>query len=178
MSSEVTYVKFNSKPEVDLGSDKNMYINDTLVLYIDNMDYPYLWSDGSTADSLIVFGNEQGEGVHDFWVEVTNEYYCKNFDTISINVIDNSNVGERFNNLRFAISPNPAKNKVQIVLSHVYDQKLNVTILDLSGRAVISEYLQFISKTAYVDVSRLLPGMYLLKVEVGKNEQIQKLLIR
>lgn len=178
LSSEVTYVKFNSKPEVDLGSDKNMYINDTLVLYIDNMDYPYLWSDGSTADSLIVFGNEQGEGVHDFWVEVTNEYYCKNFDTISINVIDNSNVGERFNNLRFAISPNPAKNKVQIVLSHVYDQKLNVTILDLSGRAVISEYLQFISKTAYVDVSRLLPGMYLLKVEVGKNEQIQKLLIR
>ena len=66
-------------PIVKLGNDKAVCA--TTVLKANNPNATYLWSDGSTADSLFI------ETAGTYILEVTNGNACKNSDTIEISIL-------------------------------------------------------------------------------------------
>jgi Endonuclease I len=73
--------------------------------------------------------------------------------------------------LSFTITPNPAQNEL-VVNSNETD--LNYSIYNLNGQAIQSEKL-FISKVIAID--QLNNGMYLLKLQSGSRESIQKFVV-
>lgn len=69
----------DSLPTVGLGSDYNLCVNEWDVLYANpSSSYDYLWSNASTADSLIV------DSAGSYWARITDDNGCINTDTILI----------------------------------------------------------------------------------------------
>src|SRR5690606_18371497 len=73
------YINVHDVPAVDLGSDLAVCL-DSLVLDPGNQltGSAYLWSDGSTDDSLKIFASDV------YWVSVTDNNGCVHTDTIDV----------------------------------------------------------------------------------------------
>ncbi len=72
-------IKINPLPEIDLGQDTIICINDTILLdaYTENVNY--LWNDFSTDSVLNIYNTET------YWVQLSDIYTnCKNSDTINL----------------------------------------------------------------------------------------------
>ncbi len=72
------YLRFKYAPPVNLGPNISQYGFCDTSLYAGDRFESYLWSDGSTADSLIV--SEPGT----YWVEVTDIFGYESTDTIQV----------------------------------------------------------------------------------------------
>jgi hypothetical protein len=82
---------------------------------------------------------------------------------------------EKDNPLHFTIGPNPAKERINIYFSHKTQQNLQVLIYDLAGRILLEEDISGGNYTA--DISRLLPGLYLISVTDGASRMDRKLIV-
>jgi hypothetical protein len=74
-------------PYVNLGNDTTIYSYQTIILDAGPGFSSYLWSDGSTFQTLTVAGPIVGEGEHTYHVTVTDAIGCSDSDTITITVI-------------------------------------------------------------------------------------------
>ena len=72
------YIKYKYMPKLDLGRNIAPYSYCDTTIYAGSEYKDYLWSDGSTADSLIV--SESGT----YWVEVTDIFGFTSSDTIEV----------------------------------------------------------------------------------------------
>ena len=78
-------VIFDNLPEVNLGADKTIGINQTLVIFVDSIPgLNYLWYNGATNASIVINSNSITNNPLEAWVEVTSQFGCKNSDTIKI----------------------------------------------------------------------------------------------
>ncbi len=78
----------------------------------------------------------------------------------------------------FSIYPNPTQDLLNIELHGFDQQKMQVAIVDLSGREVKRKYIQVIGDKFVDNISMgdLTPGMYFLKVNNGKKVWIKQLI--
>jgi len=76
--SDTIDVKYVALPEVNLGKDTSLCNGDSLTLYVAPSSANYLWSNGSTANTITA--NKTGS----HWVKVSQQF-CVNTDTIHIN---------------------------------------------------------------------------------------------
>ncbi len=102
------------------------------------------------------------------------------FDDLKVSVFDNTTGVENnpANPVQVNVYPNPAKDIVRIVVQNAgYKIKGTVSICDVQGRQVRSSLID--NQTVIIqDVSSLLPGIYLLKVELaGQPQVVKKLMI-
>ncbi len=74
-------------PYVELGNDTLIYTDQDIVLDAGAGYSSYLWSDGSTLQTLTVDGSISGEGLFTYYVTVTNGISCTASDTIDITVL-------------------------------------------------------------------------------------------
>ena len=104
-----------------------------------------------------------------------------NFDDACIQVSSNRNShtssqGKVFPEL--TIIPNPAQNKISIVLSDKFSGVCKIQIINSLGSDVLNEYRNCNQKSISVNTSSLLPGVYTVKVQIEENfEGISKLII-
>jgi hypothetical protein len=73
------------------------------------------------------------------------------------------------NPLQFKLHPNPAQNRVEIVI----EGKVEIKILDLSGHIIKEETLQ----NNTLDIQDLKTGIYMIEVNQGGRKDIQKLIV-
>lgn len=78
-----------------------------------------------------------------------------------------------FDHKKVVIYPNPAIQTVNIL----GEELKNVKLYDLNGRLVLGAELQKTNKNS-IEVSQLNSGTYFVKISDGKNETIQKLIIK
>lgn len=87
------------------------------------------------------------------------------------------NVASIFKNqpdLSFRIFPNPAQAQIEVEWEDSV-REIELTILDLTGRTILTQGLQHQHET-YLDISKLSKGLYLLKVSNGNRQGIRKFL--
>jgi hypothetical protein len=119
---------------------------------------------------------------------VENQYYddarlCPNNNTI-IGTGSNSESQSlkttvpKAKSLTFNASPNPAKDVLEIVYSNTIDENTegSIKIINALGAVVLSQKVVNNSQN-YLDISTLKSGIYLVRLEVGGNSQIQKITI-
>ncbi|MBI2968783.1 MAG: PKD domain-containing protein [Bacteroidetes bacterium] len=130
----------------------------------------YQWSNGAAADSIT--GLISGL----YTVTVTDANGC----TVSGSVVVDFAVGEgRLINsgLTFEVFPNPAKEKITVLLSQNTGIR-KIKLIDINGRVVQEHFVQYGLNPIILNVNDLPEGMYAIIVEVNdKQEGIRHLFI-
>ena len=122
--------------------------------------YTYLWSDGQTtrvADSL-------SEGI--ISVTITDDAGCMLTEstTVGLTTSIEDQLSAGINSL--AIFPNPANDILEVSLVQERAESLRLEVISLNGQIISNSDHQATREfTSQIDISRLSPGYYILKVE-------------
>jgi hypothetical protein len=82
-------------------------------------------------------------------------------------------------NFTYQVFPNPTKDEIKVIINSGYDIKENNTryeISNLSGQILIANTLSSMNNS--IDLSNLVPGVYIIKIFEGANVHSQKLIKR
>ena len=66
------------------------------------------------------------------------------------------------------VFPNPAHDQLEVIYTALTNDPITIEIQDISGRTIITQSLQS-GVTASVNISNLVPGMYLYRIMEGPN---------
>jgi len=142
---------------INLGQDTVIGLTDTLRLSAPEGYESYLWSTGSTENSIEITGISIGQGDWSVWVAVT-QGVCTITDTIHLTV---SFVRE-LQEMGVSIYPNPAGD-----ILHVFSEKYleRIEIYDNKGSVVISKKIQnAMDNRVKLNLSNIPPGIYLIRI--------------
>jgi len=156
---------------IELGQDTSLFETDTIVLSVPGIYESYLWSDGSTTNSISVIGNQYGLGTFPIWVEVSDGP-CIESDTIVVTVKSQFGIDES-NKIVFKVSPNPFNDKILLKLN---SEAVEINIADLNGVVYLTEKFTVSEKTGKeLDLSNLPAGVYFLRLKSSKSYQVAKI---
>jgi len=131
----------------------------------------YLWEDGT--EGPVIMNLVEGS----YTVDVMDENACvQSFDFEVGNEIISS-TGDVEEALHFEVFPNPARDyiKVQFELENVLDVQLSLIAID--GRILRTEKVNSVQNTISWHIVDLDAGVYLLKIEDGRNINVKTLSI-
>jgi hypothetical protein len=157
----VTIGFLNPAPFVDLGQDTMPCIG---VPYM--MDAGpgliYLWSDGSTNQTLTVSSSNV------YSVTVSNASGCENSDAINVTfvtcAVSNPSTANRSGVVN--IYPNPVHNELTVNVSKIKDTDVTLTLTDILGNKLFfSNESANYGYSKKIDIHALPAGIYLMKVE-------------
>ena len=82
----------------------------------------------------------------------------------------------KMNTVQLEIKPNPSRDLVEIKIVGIKSENCDIQIIDLEGRALLNH--NKINLTNFkVNTSTFSPGVYIVKVRVGENIQLQEKLV-
>jgi 6-phosphogluconolactonase (cycloisomerase 2 family) len=150
-------VKFHPLPEVNLGADTTIWLNQILFLSVDSFpDYKYLWYNGSTNSNIAISYNSITSNSLEAWVEVTSGFECKNSDTLLVTLDTNHVYTEP---VEIKVGPIPTSKFVNINSNYVIT---NINCYDIKGRYLFTK--QPNSKTDTISAKELSRGTYILRI--------------
>lgn len=82
---------------------------------------------------------------------------------------------EKYKDFGVKVFPNPSNGKVNIEINKDY-YKANITVLDLSGKIIISETLSN-NNSKEIDLSSYAKGMYIIQLDVDNEKIVTKVII-
>ena len=183
---DITFTVCNEL-NLDLGENRNISTNEHITLSANqNTSYhTYIWSNGSTNETLEISGADLGVGTHEISVAVydsvgTTGYYagrvsnCVKTDVVNITIHQGNFIGMENRN-RIKIFPNPANEKIIITQTEdIRNTKLD--IFSLNGKLVSSMIL--IDNETILDISTLPSGLYFAKLSGNDINDVLKLVIK
>jgi hypothetical protein len=150
-------------PTVSIGADTTICHNAIWDLVLKtNLQGTHLWSDSSSADSLLisgVFGN--------YWVSLTDSNGCSGSDTISVleEFCQSAGVNTSIYENQITLFPNPANDFIHI---HSPFEISQIECYSLSGELL--QMKNYLPNTSHVlDVSALNGGIYLIVAKTSKQ---------
>lgn len=164
-------------PTVVLGNDTTICINHTILLDAGSGNgLIYLWSDGSTNQTLSIDGSILGTGVYSYSVTVTNANLCEESKTLEITVDPCTGLEETDNDLALNVYPNPSNGIINIT------SKANLGIMDIEiyssmGKLIMkTEWNSNDSQTQNINLSKEPKGVYYLRFS-NKNQVFTKRIV-
>jgi hypothetical protein len=165
----------NPSPYLNLGPDATVCVFDTLTLDAGNPGSTYLWSDGSTSQSIMVGITGIGFDIKTYSVTVTSPDGCQSSDerTIIFDFAACYGIDEpEGSTLR--IYPNPGNGLVKIENTGEPESYI-LSVTDMFGTTVIeNQAVEFIESgsTVLVDLTALKPGLYMLRLMNDGREAV------
>ncbi|MFP4846511.1 T9SS type A sorting domain-containing protein [Winogradskyella sp. PE311] len=96
-------------------------------------------------------------------------------NTFTTTFVQTLSVGS-FDNIKFNMYPNPAKDNVTIILNNSLTEDLNLIIYDIQGKQIgVTKPIK--TTSTVLDVSELSTGLYFVKLSDASNTIIEKLII-
>ena len=133
-----------------------------MILSIETDDY-VLWFDEIESNTYTDIYPYAGD--YPVWVTVSNGD-CETTDTITVTVELCNNV-EEMSVMEIQLYPNPVRDIATFTVSG-YEGNVSYSVVDLSGREMTFETVSVAGEAVHsVDVSNLVPGMYILRVTTG-----------
>ncbi len=138
----------------------------------------YLWNTYSINQSILVTGASIGAGnTGTYSVTVTNSSGCENSATVSIDVVDCSNILNLALDQSVVYWPNPGSDKLFVRIDGVNDNVL-IEIISGTGELVVFGNYQIANGNPIeINTSNLSGGLYFLKIATTKQMVIKKLMI-
>lgn len=127
----------------------------------------YVWSDGSTTQSISV----TAPGI--YWVTVEGGNGCTFTDSITISIP--VAVGQSIAMDAFTLSPNPASHQLVITGNEVFRQALQFRLLDVQGRELIEKRFNGSGMKSYtIDLGNVNPGMYFIQMFTQEGNFVKR----
>jgi hypothetical protein len=133
--------------------------------------YTFEWEgpNGFTSDEQNISDLEAG----DYTVTITDENDCELTSDI-VNVA--LGLEEILANIDIKVMPNPSNGAFTLYLDGLATEKVNMTILDVVGKVVLSEQISSFGETRKdVNISNQANGIYFLQLNVGESVRTIKL---
>jgi hypothetical protein len=176
-------VTVHPSPVIDIGDDGTVCVFDTLTLDAGNPGSSYIWSNGSTGQTVMVGTTGIGFDVKLVTVTVTTPDGCVATAerTIVFDFAACTGIDEPSANSDFALYPNPGNGILRIENKSGLD-KCQLSVTDIYGREIIkNQEITFNSadNTFNLDLKSYPPGIYLVRISVdGRNLAALKYLLR
>ncbi|NOZ35860.1 MAG: T9SS type A sorting domain-containing protein [Chlorobi bacterium] len=165
-------VNVNPIPNVNLGHDTTITVNDTLVLYAGEGLVSYLWNDNSTEDTLAVIGADSGIGNYEFYVTVEDGNTCENSDTINVSVEQGSSIN-LFDKSNLKIYPNPSSG-IYFIEGVDIQNVTHIRILDINGRII--QEIKPDAELVKINIQNEPAGIYFIRIINKKEDKFIKIL--
>jgi hypothetical protein len=176
LGQDSIFVTMRNKPDLSLGNDTTIEDNDTIVLIPQPIEFiSFLWNDNSINDSLLVIGKKAGIGKHEYWVEVTDNNYCSNSDTINITVISSVNIEfENPEHTAIYLYPNPTFGILNLQIKGIENGDLLLEVVSMEGRKImVKQYKNSETViTDHLDLSLMPAGPYIIRVIYKDTEML------
>ena len=143
---------------INLGQDTIITLLDTLYLSVQDIYDSYLWSTGSTENSIEITGNIFGPGNWNIWVEVM-QGVCTANDTIQLTI---TNAVPELQDIGVMVYPNPADDVLYIFSEKKFEK---FELIDFRGKTIIIEENQnFLNNPLKIDLSNIPSGIYFIRI--------------
>ncbi|MEO0225416.1 MAG: T9SS type A sorting domain-containing protein, partial [candidate division WOR-3 bacterium] len=141
--------------------------------YLDPVEFAHIVSRG---DNPITDGR-----LHAVYY-LTNDIYHHSVNVRNfITGIEESNLLHLAGKDRFKIWPNPAHNRIRLMVDNLQSERIYLKIFDPAGRMVKALYLPKLHsaslKTIDIDISSLSSGAYFVEIKTSKERILEKLII-
>ena len=161
----------SEKPRVDLGSDRQIELDDTIELIPTGNGISYLWFNATTGNSLSIIGNNLGIGDHDIWVEAYSPEQCSAFDSLLLTVEEISSIQGAENALKPKVLPNPFSTGFTLKINENEHVEM-ISLVDLMGRIYLNHLP---SSYPYIHVPQVPAGTYILRIETKEHMYFVKI---
>ena len=167
-AKDTIIVNINSLPDVNLGLDILLELNNTLILDAGSGYLNYQWNTGTTSQTLQINGWDYPLGPITFSVTVMDANGCFNSDQITITIVQPSGINE-ISNIEFKIFPIPFSETLTVISNQNLSESKPI-LCDILGKYYYPEFT--IDKTT-LTISRgsLSTGSYILFIE-NNNERV------
>ena len=167
-AKDTIIVNINSLPDVNLGLDILLELNNTLILDAGSGYLNYQWNTGTTSQTLQINGWDYPLGPITFSVTVMDANGCFNSDQITITIVQPSGINE-ISNIEFKIFAIPFSETLTVISNQNLSESKPI-LCDILGKYYYPEFT--IDKTT-LTISRgsLSTGSYILFIE-NNNERV------
>ncbi|MCF1191690.1 T9SS type A sorting domain-containing protein [Mangrovimonas sp. AS39] len=162
------------------GEDEEICLGESVELFAEG-GLTYLWSNGSTTQSIDVSPDETTE----YFVVVSNGINSQT-DSVMVlvdqdcnNLGNGSDSGEQNYAFDFSVFPNPTKNFIHIKVRGGAERITAIYLHDMMGNILINEAISATSSTfnKKYDLSHFQNGMYVLTIKQGGNSYTKKIIL-
>ncbi|MBA3647816.1 MAG: SBBP repeat-containing protein [Chitinophagales bacterium] len=166
-------VSENPQATVNLGMDTTICDTASLTLDAGSGYRSYLWSTGASSQAIVVSAG------NNYWVQVTDSNGCSGTDSIKVAVSICSGIADILNGSSFNIYPNPANGHFILSLSNATNEHIKVQLENILSQVVMDIYEGESGKnfTREVNASQLPSGVYNVKISMGNESLIRKLIL-
>ena len=174
-ASDTVVVTVNPLPNVDLGNDTIICVNNTIVLTADTFD-SYLWSTSETSQSITVDSTGLGIGTKTIYITVT-ENTCSNVDSINITFDPCTQINFLMPENTFSIFPNPSDGNVFISINDKI-MEFEIFIMNTKGQEILHEKIYNNSeRIKKINLSDYDKGIYFIKLVNENNILFEKIIV-
>ncbi|MCF8231873.1 MAG: T9SS type A sorting domain-containing protein [Bacteroidales bacterium] len=167
---DTLFVEVQQGFSIDLGKDTTIAPRDTLILSVADTLDSYLWSDGSTGDSLIIPGDSVDEDGLNVWVNAT-QGVCTSADTL---YIESSASIPELTEIGVTLYPNPVKERLFIKTSK---RVKKIELLNTRGRLIWEKrYPNSKNNPVKLDMSPYSKGIYFINVKLENEAGVGKVI--
>jgi hypothetical protein len=176
-NADTSYVEVMPGPLVELGINRIITEDDAITFIVNSGYDDYLWSDGTTGNSIVFDGGVYGVGTYTVWVFAQNDNGC--FDTDSVFVTVNPGIFVESEDYQSQVNvfPNPASQFVNFSFGDLTAPD-RVVICDITGKEVPVITVNSADVPGTIDISRLSNGLYLVHFYFGNTCVIKKLSVK
>lgn len=159
-------------PNVYLGNDTSIYLNESLNLQVFNGLNSVKWSDNSAGSNYEFKGADFGIGTHIVTVQAANTAGCIGYDSIAITVLTPTGLKNQNSQFSLNIYPNPSNGNVTMEIEGLSDV-VSLSIYTSTGARLSTFNL---SKTNnLIEISNMAAGIYLVEYELNGQIYSKKL---
>ncbi len=178
-NSDTTYVTLKPSPVINFENELNITQGNPVVIGTGNNFDSYLWNTGDTTYYIVFNSDSLTLGDYTIWLFVQNNNGCWDSDTMIIHLSQNMNIPDNENPFNLSVFPNPSDGNFNISLQNLNYQKVSIQIFDINGKVIYNEIVKNSLKlNKKITLSEVNSSLYLLKLKVGKEIFLKKLLIQ
>lgn len=127
----------SAAPSLSLPDDTTLCLNQSLPLSAGGGGFTYLWSTGSTFSGITASNPGTTPASVTYSVTVTNQSGCSARDSVTIDFVSCSGIGDLSSEMAFRIFPNPAHGSVEISVDEQWTGTIELHVVDATGRTVL-----------------------------------------
>ncbi len=169
------YVHRVAKP--NLGSDTLLKASHCLTLVGDTTGLQNNWSNGATADIILVCGSSLTSVYNPISLTISDSSGCSASDTILIELLDDTGINQITED-NFTLYPNPAKDQINIVLplsiSYISSLKIYNSTMDCISE--IHNLVPIGNRIVLSDL-QLSDGVYFISINIDQKTFIKRLVV-
>lgn len=156
---EEIFVRFRFTADVAVGTDIGWYVDDIEIMDMYNYNSEACVTSAEGANNCVSADSRGTIVESDFPITST-----ENIDAKDVSI---------------AVQPNPAHDFLNVAIVNNKTEKVNLTLVSIDGKEVISQDVQTVSgqQTIPVNVSALAAGFYFVKVSTGTEVATEKVVI-